>query len=228
MPKGVTSKKTQINGSKTKPIAKDGKFIKKITCYRTAKEYFQMDDQYRDAGFATKAIHGGNNPDPVHGGVAPVIDLSATYAQTQPGELSTCFDYLRCGNQTILQLQRNLASMEGANYAFAFASGMAAIVTLLSLLKPTDHLLIIDDVYAGTQRYLRKVFGPQTGIKWDMIDFTDIKHVEASFKKNTRFCWIESPTNPTLKCVDIAAVGKICKKKGVSLIIDNTFMSPAL
>jgi cystathionine gamma-lyase len=118
--------------------------------------------------------------------------------------------------------------MEGAKYAFAFSTGMAAIVTMLSLLKPTDHLLIIDDVYAGTSRYLRKVFGPQTGIAWDMIDFTDVKHVEASFKENTRFCWIESPTNPTMKCVDIAAVAKICKKKGATLIIDNTFMSPAL
>lgn len=184
MGKGVTSKQSQKNGSKaskTKAIAKDGKFIKKVECYRTAKEYFQTDDKYIGSGFATKAIHAGNNPDPVHGGVAPVIDLSATYAQPQPGEMSSCFDYLRCGNQTILQLQRNLASMEGAKYAFAFNTGMSAVVTMLSLLKPTDHLLIIDDVYAGTQRYLRKVFGPQTGIKWDMIDFTDLKHVEASF-----------------------------------------------
>lgn len=192
-----------INGSKTKTIAKDGKFIKKIECYKTAKEYFQTDDKWDKCGFATKAIHAGNNPDPVHGGVAPVIDLSATYAQTSPGEMSSCFDYLRCGNQTILSLQRNLASMEGAKYAFAFNTGMSAVVTMLSLLKPTDHLLIIDDVYAGTQRYLRKVFGPQTGIPWDMIDFTDLKLVEKSFKPNTRFCWIESPTNPTLKCVDI-------------------------
>jgi cystathionine gamma-lyase len=106
MPKGVTSKKSQKNGSKattvTKEIAKEGKFIKEVTCYRTAKEYFQMDDKYKDSGFATKSIHAGNNPDPVHGGVAPILDLSATYAQPNPGEMSTCFDYLRCGNQTVL------------------------------------------------------------------------------------------------------------------------------
>ena len=155
-----SSKKSTSSTSSTKAIAKDGKFIRKIECYKTAKEYFKTDDKYEDCGFATKAIHAGNNPDPLHGGVAPSIDLSATYAQPQPGELSTCFDYLRCGNNTVLSLQRNLASMEGAKYAFAFNTGMSAIVTMLSLLKPDEHLLIIDDVYAGTQRYLRKVFTP--------------------------------------------------------------------
>jgi cystathionine gamma-lyase len=234
MGKGVTSRSSQKStgkttpGSKSKAIAKDGKFIRQIECYRTAKEYFATDDKYIESGFATKAIHAGNNPDPLHGGVAPSIDLSATYAQPSPGEMSTCFDYLRCGNNTVLSLQRNLASMEGAKYALAFNTGMSAIVTMMSILKKEDHLLIIDDVYAGCQRYLRKVFIPQTGIAWDMIDFTDLNHVRKSFKKNTRFCWIESPTNPTLKCVDIAAISKICKEKGVTLIIDNTFMSPAL
>lgn len=105
---------------------------------------------------------------------------------------------------------------------------MSATISVLSLLKPEDHLLCIDDVYGGTQRYIRRVFEPQTNIKWDMIDFSDLKKVRGAIKKNTKICWIESPTNPTLKCTDIAAVAKICKEKGVMLVIDNTFMSPVL
>jgi cystathionine beta-lyase/cystathionine gamma-synthase len=240
MGKGVTSKSSQKSAkssksskstktpTKTKTIAKGTKFTKTIECYRTAAEYFRDDDKYAKCGFSTKAIHAGNQPDPLHGGVAPSIDLSATYAQPQPGEMSTCFDYLRCGNNTVLSLQRNLASMEGSKYALCFNTGMGAIVTMMSVLQPKDHLLIIDDVYAGCQRYLRKIFIPQTGIAWDMIDFTNLAFVKKAFKKNTKICWIESPTNPTLKCVDIAAIAKMCKERGVLLVIDNTFMSPAL
>ena len=141
---------------------------------------------------------------------------------------SSCFDYSRCGNPTVMALQRNLASLEGANYAFALNSGMSATISVLSTLERGDHLLCIDDVYGGTQRYLRKVFGPQTGIAWEMIDFSDLAKVRAHIKKNTKIVWIESPTNPTLKCTDIAAVAKICHEKGALLVIDNTFMSPAL
>jgi len=141
---------------------------------------------------------------------------------------STCFDYSRCGNPTVLALQRNLASMEHAKFAFALNTGMSATISVMSLLKQGDHLLCIDDVYGGTQRYIRKVFEPQTNIDWDMIDFSDIKTVEKAMKPNTKICWIESPTNPTFKCTDIAAVAKVCKKNGTLLVIDNTFMSPAL
>jgi cystathionine gamma-lyase len=105
---------------------------------------------------------------------------------------------------------------------------MSATISVLSTLERGDHLLCIDDVYGGTQRYMRKIFGPQTGIAWEMIDFSDLNKVRASIKKNTKIVWIESPTNPTLKCTDIAAVAKICHDKGALLVIDNTFMSPAL
>ena len=105
---------------------------------------------------------------------------------------------------------------------------MCACVTICSLLKQGDHLLCIDDVYGGTQRYLRQVFTPQTGIAWDMIDFSDLNRVKAAIKKNTKIVWIESPTNPTLKCTDIAAVAKITKAAGALLVIDNTFQSPVL
>lgn len=154
--------------------------------------------------------------------------MSTTYIQPGPGVPSSCFDYSRCGNPTVLALQRNLAALEGGKFAFALNSGMSATISVMSLCKQGDHILCIDDVYGGTQRYLRKVFTPQTGIKWDMIDFSDLALVRKSIKKNTKIVWIESPTNPTLKCTDIAAVAKICKEKGALLCIDNTFMSPVL
>lgn len=180
------------------------------------------------SGFATRAIHSGNSPDQLHGGVSPSIELSTTYVQPSPGVPSSCYDYSRCGNPTVQCLQRNLASMEHANYAFALNTGMSATLSALSLLKQGDHLLCIDDVYGGTQRYLRRIFTPNYGIEWDMIDMTDLKKVKAAFKKNTKMVWIESPTNPTLKCTDIQEVAKICKANGALCVVDNTFMSPAL
>jgi len=196
--------------------------------FRNAKDYFSLDDRVKHCRFATRAIHAGNIADPIHGGVCPAIDLSTTYKQTAPGETSSCFDYSRCGNPTVLCLQRNLASMEGSKYAFALSTGMSAVISVLSLLERGDHILFIDDLYGGTQRYVRKVYGPQTGIEWEMMDFSDLKKVKKAMKKNTKLVWIESPTNPTLKCTDIAGVSKICKENGAMLVFDNTFMSPVL
>ena len=164
----------------------------------------------------------------MHGGVSPAIEMSTTYAQPAPGVPSSCFDYSRCGNPTVLAFQQNLAALEGGKYAFALNTGMSATVSVLSLLTQGDHFLCIDDVYGGTQRYIRRVFTPMTGIAWDMIDFSDLKKVRAAFKPNTKIVWVETPTNPTLKCTDIAAVAKICKEKGALLVVDNTFMSPVL
>jgi cystathionine beta-lyase/cystathionine gamma-synthase len=127
-----------------------------------------------------------------------------------------------------MALQRNLASLEKAKYCFALNSGMSATISFLSLLKQGDHLLMIDDVYGGTQRYIRNIFTPMTGISWDMIDTTDLKNVSKAIKKNTKIVLIESPTNPTLKCTDIAGIAKITKANGSLLIVDNTFMSPVL
>jgi cystathionine gamma-lyase len=119
-----------------------------------------MNEGINKLAFATRAIHAGCEPDQLHGGVNPSLELSSTYAQPTPGQPSSCFDYSRCGNPTILALQRNLASMELANFAFALNSGMSATVSVLSLLKHGDHFLCIDDVYGGTQRYIRKVYTP--------------------------------------------------------------------
>lgn len=123
-------------------------------------------------------------------------------------------------------LQRNLASLEQAKFAFATNTGMSATLSILSLLQQGDHLMCIDDVYGGTQRYLRHLF--TSNIEWDMHDFSDLNKIKSAFKKNTKLVWIESPTNPTLKCTDIAAVAKMCHARGVLLAIDNTFMSPVL
>jgi len=228
--KASTKKAGSKKITKAKPAKKaaSSAFTKNITLFRNQSDYFQLDKKYANMGLSTRAIHAGNQADPVHGGVVPSIDLSTTYAQPQPGVPSSCFDYTRCGNPTVLAFQRNLAALEGAKYAFATSSGMAATISVLSLLKGGDHILCIDDVYGGTQRYLRKILIPNAGIHLDMIDCCDLKKVEKAIQKNTKIMWIESPTNPTLKCSDIQAIAKICKKHNVFLAIDNTFMSPVL
>lgn len=139
-----------------------------------------------------------------------------------------CFDYARCGNPTRLALERNLASLENAKYAFALNCGMATTVSIMQLLNQGDHVLCIDDVYGGTQRYLRKILHEKQGIELSMIDFKDPADVKAAIKPNTRIVWAETPTNPTLKIFDIAAVAKICKEKKVIFVVDNTFFSPYL
>lgn len=175
--KGSGSKSAKKNGAanKSKKISKpakktgkklvvgkpkNSKFLKTVECYANQKDTFEMDDCYKNMGFATRSIHAGNQPNPLHGGVCVPIDLSTTYAQPAPGKLSGCFDYSRCGNPTVLALQRNLASLEGTKYALAFNSGLSATICLFSTLKQGDHLLVIDDVYGGTQRYLRQCFTP--------------------------------------------------------------------
>jgi len=190
-------------------------------------DYFALDAKYSELGFSTKAIHCGNEPDGKFGGVAPAIDLSTTYAQPRPGQ-PMCFDYARCGNPTRLALERNLASLENAKYAFALNSGMSACVTIMQLLNHGDHVLCIDDVYGGTQRYLRKILSEKQGIEISLVDFNNPEDVRTSIKPNTKIVWAETPTNPTLKVCDIAAVAQICKENNLIFVVDNTFMSPYL
>ena len=115
----------------------------------------------------------------------------------------SAYDYSRAGNPTVMALQRNLAALEGAKYALALANGMAACATILSVLKKGDHILLIDDVYGGTQRYIRQVWTQQCDITYDMIDMREMDFVRSQFKPNTRMVYAESPTNPTLKCTDL-------------------------
>jgi len=193
----------------------------------TLFEHFEKNKKYERTGFATRAIHAGNEPEPVWGGVAPAIDLSTTFAQAAPG-VANLFDYQRCGNPTRLALEKNLASMEQGKYAFACASGMSAAIQIFGMLEQGDHVLCVDDVYGGTQRFLRKVLRDRQGVELSMVDFTHEAQLKKAFKKNTKLVWLETPTNPTLKVFDIKMVAKVCKEKGALLAVDNTFMSPVL
>lgn len=127
-----------------------------------------------------------------------------------------------------MALQRNIATLEGTKYCLAFRSGLAAIVSVISMLKQGEHFLCIDDMYGGVQRYLRDCHVDYSGIEFEYTDMSDLKVVRSKIRKNTRLVWIEGCTNPTLKCSDIAGIAKICKEKGVWMGVDNTFMSPVL
>lgn len=139
-----------------------------------------------------------------------------------------CFDYARCGNPTRLALERNLASLENAKYAFALNSGCSALLSIMNLLASGDHVLCVDDVYGGTQRYMRRILNERQGVKVDFVDFGDLNTVRKNMKPNTKIVWAETPTNPTLKICDIAGIAKICKEKKALLVVDNTFFTPYL
>jgi cystathionine beta-lyase/cystathionine gamma-synthase len=220
-PKKVSPKKGSVAKKSVSP--------KKAAAPKTKQmwDFFEEDIKYKKYGFATKAIHCGNEPDSKYGGVAPAIDLSTTYAQPYPGK-PLCFDYARCGHPTRLAFERNLASLENAKYAFALNSGCSALLTISNLLSSGDHVLCVDDVYGGTQRYLRKILSERQGVQVEFADFGNLDVVRKSMKPNTKLVWAETPTNPTLKICDIAAIAKICKEKKALLAVDNTFFTPYL
>lgn len=174
----------------------------------------------------TLAIHGGQHPDPVTGAVTPPLYATSTYAQKAPAQPVGEFEYSRSHNPTRRMLEDCLALMEGGTYGLATSTGMTAIALVLSLLKQGDEVLCCDDVYGGTYRLLTKI-SPSQGISAKFLDLTKdpdllLKHASP----NTKIVWIETPTNPLLKLIDIRKVAAICKQKGWLLVIDNTFMSP--
>jgi cystathionine beta-lyase/cystathionine gamma-synthase len=177
-------------------------------------------------GFETKAIHAGQEPDPVTGAVVPPISLATTFAQPAVGE-HTGFEYARTGNPTRRALEVCLAALEGATHGFAFASGMAAEDAVLRTLAPGDHVIIPTDAYGGTYRLLSKVFEP-AGITWTAADLTDKDALEAAWRDETRVVWVESPTNPALTVVDIAAVAQVAHARNGRVVVDNTFATPYL
>jgi cystathionine gamma-lyase len=167
-------------------------------------------------------VHVGSEPNAEFNGVSPVLDFSTTFAQPKPGQPVT-FDYARCGNPTRLAFERALAAMENGKFAFAHTSGMSAHVTLLNLLQAGDHVLCVDDVYGGTQRYLRKILSPNTTIKVDFSCFLNIAEFKKKLLPNTKLVWLETPTNPTLKIFDIKAIADACKGSNAIFVVDNTF-----
>jgi cystathionine beta-lyase/cystathionine gamma-synthase len=174
----------------------------------------------------TLAIHAGQEPDPVHGGVMPNIVLSTTFAQPEPGK-PLRFDYSRSGNPTRQSLEACLAALEHAQFGFGFASGCAAATTLLHTLAPGDHVVCGDDVYGGTYRLFMRVM-KGFGIETSFVDASDPRRFEAAFTPKTKLAWVESPTNPLLKLADIAALSAISRARSVPLVVDNTFASPVL
>ncbi len=174
----------------------------------------------------TRAIHDGQDPDATYGAVSVPIYQTSTYAQDDVADPKV-WDYGRGGNPTREAFQQALASLEGGAGCFAFASGMGAESTLLLTLRPGDHVVLADDVYGGTYRLLTKVFAPW-GLAVTTCDLTDLDEMANALRPETRFVWIETPSNPLLKIVDIAAVSAVAHAGGARVVVDNTFASPAL
>jgi cystathionine gamma-synthase len=175
--------------------------------------------------FETKAIHAGQEPEPAHGAVNVPIYQTSTYAQEEAGKPRT-YEYARTGNPTRTALEDALGALEGGR-ALCFASGLAAESTVLSTLRPGDHVVLADDVYGGTYRLLDKVFG-QWGLEIDAADLTDPEAVAGVLREETRLVWVETPTNPTMKIIDIAAIAGVAHDAGARCLVDNTFASPYL
>jgi len=174
----------------------------------------------------TLAIHAGQTPDPTTGAVMTPIYQTSTYVQNGVGEHKG-YEYARTGNPTRTALETCLAALEAAPYALCFASGMAAIDTVLRLVKPGQHVLAGNDVYGGTYRLFVRVLS-EYGLQFDFVDMSDLDRVRTAIKPNTRLIWIETPTNPLLQIADIAALAEIAHAAGAQLAVDNTFASPYL
>lgn len=172
----------------------------------------------------TLAIHAGQPPDPAHGAVMPPIYQTSTFAFKAVGEPGE-FDYTRSGNPTRKALEECLAALEGGAHAFSFASGMAAVSVALALLESGDHVLVHDDLYGGTYRYLTGVTA-NLGVGVDFVNMRDLDALQAAIRPNTRLLWTETPTNPLMNLQDLEAIADIARARGVRTITDNTFASP--
>ncbi len=175
----------------------------------------------------TRVIHGGQKPDPTTGAVMPPIYATSTYVQKSPGQ-HTGFEYSRTQNPTRFAYERCIADLESGKYGFAFASGMATISTILELLDSGDHVVVLDDVYGGTYRLFENVRKRSSGLDFSFVDFSDLDKVEATIKDNTRMLFVESPSNPLLKIVDLKGVAALGKKHKLLTVADNTFATPIL
>ena len=174
--------------------------------------------------FETNAIHIGNEPDLSTGSISPPIYLTSTYVQEGIGK-NKGYDYSRGNNPTRQRLEQNIASLEGGYDAIAFSSGMAATTALFQGLNQGDHVIISRNVYGGTYRMATQVLSNH-GLQFDFVDTTDIQNIKKAIKKNTKWVFVETPTNPMLEITDIAAVSELCKKHNLLFAVDNTFMSP--
>ena len=184
-----------------------------------------MSDQSGGYRFGTRVIHGGQQPDPLTGAVMTPIYATSTYVQSSPG-VHKGYDYTRTRNPTRDALQAAMANLEGGAAAFTFASGMAATATVLELLDAGSHVIAMHDLYGGSYRILENVRKRSAGHDVTFVDLTNLEALQSAIKANTRLLWVETPTNPLLKVVDLLAVAEIGKRHGLLTVCDNTFATP--
>lgn len=176
---------------------------------------------------ATRAIHAGQAPDPSTGAIMTPIFASSTYVQSAPGQHKG-YEYSRTANPTRAAYEACVCSLESGQHGYAFASGMAAIATTLELLSPGDHVIVCDDVYGGTYRLFEKVRKRSAGLDVSFVDLTNAEHLTKALKRETRMIWIESPTNPLLKLIDLEMIAAFAQKHNLLSVVDNTFATPIL
>jgi cystathionine gamma-lyase len=175
--------------------------------------------------FATRCVHAGQEPDPTTGAVMMPIYATSTYVQTSPG-VHKGYDYARTKNPTRMAFERCVADLEGGSAGFAFASGLAAIATTLECLDQGSHMIAVDDLYGGSRRLFERVRARSAGIEATYVDLTDAQALERAIRPSTRLIWIETPTNPLLKLIDLDRVAAIARRHGIWAAADNTFASP--
>src|SRR5579871_5996577 len=180
-----------------------------------------------DSRFGTLAIHAGQQPDPSTGAIMTPIFATSTYVQKSPG-VHQGFEYSRSQNPTRFAYERCIADLEGGTRGFAFASGLAGIATVLDLLDSGSHVVCSDDLYGGTYRLLARVRQRSAGLAYTLVDMTDPAALEAAIRPETRLIWIETPSNPMLKLIDLEAVAAIARRHGILAAADNTFASPVV
>ena len=184
-----------------------------------------MSKTNKSLGFETRAIHSGQQPDPTTGAIMTPIYASSTYVQKSPG-VHQGYEYSRSHNPTRKALEDCISSLENGSAGYAFASGMSATATVLELLDSGDHVIAMDDLYGGTYRLFENVRKRSAGLEFTFADLSDLDSLEASLQENTKMIWVESPTNPLLKLVDLEAVSRFAKKHNLIAVCDNTFCSP--
>ena len=181
--------------------------------------------QKNQLDFATRCVHAGQEPDPTTGAIMMPIYTTSTYVQQSPG-VHKGYDYARTKNPTRMAFERCIADLEGGTAAFAFASGIAGIATTLDCLDAGSHIIAVDDLYGGSRRLFERVRRRSAGLEFTYLDLTDPAVIEPAIRPNTRLIWIETPTNPLLKLVDLARVAALAKPRGIWTVADNTFASP--
>jgi cystathionine gamma-lyase len=186
-----------------------------------------MSNDGKKRAFATRAIHAGQEPDPTTGAIMPPIYATSTYVQESPG-VHKGYEYSRTQNPTRMAYERCIADLESGTHGFAFASGMAAIGTALELIDSGSHVIAMDDLYGGTRRLFSGVRERSAGLEFSYVDMSDASQVADALRDNTRMIWIESPSNPLLKLVDLEAVTAAVQGREIMVVCDNTFATPYL